>query len=316
MAMEMPPWCGKCDQQTRRFDLGDSERRCPECNPYWAFGHSSIDPARVPVGREAQEQAARWLLYELVSLRCLQPAELRRRTRQFFDIGWTPLDIVYALDHDPDGSAARGVPLAGDPVERVQRQVLNLLSAWCDENGEPLPSHSQVAARRRERMHERQRASHAAWAELAARPFNPQAAVASGARRVAADAARRAEQVRLEGRRRERLALAAQAGAVRADEDRINDTARRLAEFAQRVPITAPASVADQQDFSATRHDCAAELDESAFELRVVRSGCAAEVSPSDADNESAGRRPQWTSMRRSVGVPAARRNGPERRAA
>ena len=92
MAMEMPPWCGRCDEQTRRFDLGDSERRCPECHPYWAFGHSSIDPARVPVGRSDQEQAVRWLLYELVSLRELPPPELRRRVGRFFDAGWTPLD--------------------------------------------------------------------------------------------------------------------------------------------------------------------------------------------------------------------------------
>jgi hypothetical protein len=316
MAMEMPPWCGRCDQQTRRFDLGDSERRCPECNPYWAFGHSSIDPARVPVGREAQEQAARWLLYELVSLRSLAPPEVRRRTRRFFEAGWTPLDIVHALDHDPDGSAARGVPLAGDPPDRVERQVLNLLSAWCDEAGEPLPSHSQLAARRRERMHERQRAAHAAWAEVAARPFNPNAAVTSGARRIAVEAARRAEHLRQEARRRERAVLAARAGAARAQEDRITDTLRRLAEYAQQAVPAQVGSVADRQDLSATRHDCAAELDEPAFELRVVRSGCDAEVSSSDAESGSAGRRPQRTSMRRSMSAPAARRGGPERRAA
>ncbi|NUT37080.1 MAG: hypothetical protein HOV79_28825, partial [Hamadaea sp.] len=170
MAMEMPPWCGRCDPQTRRFDLGDSERRCPECNPYWAFGHASIDPGRAPVGREAQEQAVRWLLYELVSLRVLDPRELRRRTRAFFEVGWTPLDIVHALDRDPDGSRPRAVPQAGDPADRVEHQVLNLLSAWCDESGAPLPSPTQLVERRRDRTRQRQEAAHAAWAELAARP--------------------------------------------------------------------------------------------------------------------------------------------------
>jgi len=309
MAMEMPPWCGRCDQQTRRFDLGDSERRCPECHPYWAFGHSSIDPARVPVGRAAQEEAVRWLLYELVSLRELPPPELRRRIGRFFEAGWTPSDVVHALDHDPDGSAARGVPLAGDSPARVGRQVLNLLAAWCDADGQPLPSISQQVARRRERLHERRRSAHAAWAEVAARPFNPDAAVASGARQIAAEAARRAEQLRLEGRRRERAALAAQANAVRAGQDRINDSARRLADYAR-------LNTGDFQDFAATRHDCAAELDDTAFELHVAASSCDAEVTSSVAEIGSAGRRPSWTSMRRSVGAPAARRGGAERRAA
>ncbi|MEV6964732.1 hypothetical protein AB0M47_06405 [Hamadaea sp. NPDC051192] len=312
MAMEMPPWCGRCDQQTRRFDLGDSERRCPECHPYWAFGHSSIDPARVPVGRAAQEQAVRWLLYELVSLRELQPPELRRRLSRFFEAGWTPLDVVHALDHDPDGSSARGVPLAGDLPARVEQRVLNLLAAWCDADGQPLASISQQAARRRDRMHERQRAAHAAWAEVAARPINPDAALVSGARGIAAEARRRAEHLRLEGRRRERAALAAQATAIRARQDRINDSAQRLAAYAVRTA----AGVGEVDDLAATRHECAAELDDTAYELHVVSSGCDADVTPSVADFGSAGRRNASTSMRRSVGASAARRGGTQRRAA
>ncbi|NUT01839.1 MAG: hypothetical protein HOV76_00040 [Hamadaea sp.] len=312
MAMEMPPWCGRCDQQTRRFDLGDSERRCPECHPYWAFGHSSIDSARVPVGRAAQEQAVRWLLYELVSLRELQPPELRRRISRFFEAGWTPLDVVHALDHDPDGSSARGVPLAGDSPARVERTVLNLLAAWCDADGQPLPSISQQAARRRDRMHERQRAAHLAWAEIAARPINPDAAVASGARGIAAEARRRAEHLRLEGRRRERAALAAQATALRARQDRITDSAQRLAAYALQTGVSA----GEFEDLAATRHECSAELDDTAYELHVVSSGCDADVTPSVADFGSAGRRGASISMRRSVGASAARRGGTQRRAA
>ena len=61
MAMDMPAWCGACDEHTRRFNLGDVERRCPDCHPYWAFGHHSVDPSRVPGTRAEQEQAQRRL---------------------------------------------------------------------------------------------------------------------------------------------------------------------------------------------------------------------------------------------------------------
>lgn len=238
MSVEMPQWCGRCDPATRRFDLGDSERRCPECNPFWAFGHSTVDPARVPAGPAEQEQAARWLLYEVVGLRSLEPAELRRRTRRFFDAGWTPLDVVHALDNDPDGSTARSVPLPGDSPDRMKRQILNLLAAWCDADGEPLPSPTQVAMGRRQRMHERQRTQQAEWARIAARPIDPDAAQRSGARQVAALATRRAQEMRVEARRREKARQAAGADLARAQEERTASLMERLDRLAR--SITSP----------------------------------------------------------------------------
>jgi hypothetical protein len=228
MSVEMPQWCGRCDPTTRRFDLGDRERRCPECNPFWAFGHSSVDPARVPAGHTEQEQAARWLLYEVVGLRSLQPMELRRRTKRFFDAGWTPLDVLHALDNDPDGSPARSVPLPGDPPDRMERQILNLLGAWCDADGVPLPSPTQAAIQRRERRQERQRAQQEAWAQLAARPIDPDAAERSGARRAAALATRKAQEMRVEAKRRERAVRAASAELAREQEARMAALMERL----------------------------------------------------------------------------------------
>ncbi|WP_027343563.1 hypothetical protein [Hamadaea tsunoensis] len=233
MAVEMPPWCGECDPDTRRFDLGDSERRCAQCHPYWAFGHDSVEPRRVPVGRAEQEQAARWLAYELVSLRALPTDELRRRTRKFFEAGWSPMDIVHALDFDPDGSLVRFAPSAEDPADRVQRRVLNLLSAWCDENGDPLLSPAQQAEVRRERMHSRQRAQQEKWAELAARRTDPQASVRSGARQIAAAAALRAKQMHLEARQRERAARLADEQQQRRRDEQIREQLSRL----QGIPL-------------------------------------------------------------------------------
>jgi hypothetical protein len=193
MAMDMPTWCGACDERTRRFNLGDLERRCPDCHPYWAFGHHSVDPSRVPDTRDEQEQATRWLVYELVSLRTLPMAELRRRTSAFFDCGWTPQDIVHALDFDPDGSARRLVASTSDPPGLTRRAVLNMLSSWCDENGRPLASPTQLAAARRRKTRARQQATRAVLAEIDARRVNPDGAAVSGAREIARKAAERAK---------------------------------------------------------------------------------------------------------------------------
>ncbi len=228
MVMDMPTWCGSCDERTRRFNLGDLERRCPDCHPYWAFGHRSVDPARVPSGHAEQEQAARWLLYELVSLRTLPLAELRRRTSAFFDCGWTPQDIVRALDFDPDGSSFRSVPSTSDPPSLTRRTVLNMLSSWCDENGRPLPSPTQRAMARDRKRKQRQRETRAALAAIEARPANPQGAVVSGAREIARLAASRAKQLRLEGRQRESSALVTALEQQEAQETKVQQALRRL----------------------------------------------------------------------------------------
>ncbi|GIH01962.1 hypothetical protein Rhe02_00290 [Rhizocola hellebori] len=228
MAMDMPTWCGACDERTRRFNLGDLERRCPDCHPYWAFGHHSIDPSRAPAGRAEQEQATRWLVYELVSLRTLPMTELRRRTSAFFDCGWTPQDIVHALDFDPDGSAFRSVPSTSDPPELTRRAVLNMLSSWCDEGGKPLASPTQLAAARRRKTRSRQQATRSVLAEIDARQVNPDGAVVSGAREVARKAAARAKQLKLEGRQRESSALCAALAEQQAQESKVQQALRRL----------------------------------------------------------------------------------------
>ena len=231
MAVEMPVWCGACDPVTRRFNLGDVERRCPECHPFWAFGHSSVDPARVPVGRIEQERAVRWLLYELVSLRALPTGELSARVRPFFEQGWTLLDIVHALDFDPDSSQVKRVPAPDDPARLVARRVLNLLAAWCDEHGHPLASPSQLAEARTQRLRQRQQAARAYRAEIAARPPNPEGATRSGARQIAAEARAKARSRDRAGHEREQQLRAQELAGQEAAEKRIRQTMRQLDKF-------------------------------------------------------------------------------------
>lgn len=229
--MQMPTWCGACDPLTRRFDLGDSERRCPHCHPYWAFSHSSVDPLEVPAAPAEQARAARWLAYELISLRVLPEAELRRRLAPFFEAGWTPHDVVHALDFDPDGSKVRSTPAATDPPDLTRKAVLNLLASWCDEQGAPLPSVSQRAAERRRRLRERQLATRATLAEVASRRTNPAAADLSGAREVARQAAARGKQIRLEGRHRESSHLLDTLAQQEAQDAKVRQSLRRLSKW-------------------------------------------------------------------------------------
>ncbi len=255
MAIEMPEWCGACDPLTRRFNLGDLEKRCPDCHPYWAFGHSSIDPTRVPATRLEQERAARWLMYEMVSLRALAVVELRRRTRAFFEQGWTPLDVIHALDFDPDGSRVRAVASTNDSADLLERRVLNLLSSWCDEHGRPLPSPSQQAAARNRRLRERQRLTRAKLAEIASRPPNPQGSARSGARQVAAEAIAKGRALKAEGRRREQAALDRQQSDDVSYERRVQQTMRQLDKFRFGVlsgsSETAPRAKGDEHDHRA-----------------------------------------------------------------
>jgi hypothetical protein len=348
MSVEMPQWCGRCEPTTRRFDLGDSERRCPECNPFWAFGHSTVDPGRVPSSPAEHEQAARWLLYEVVGLRSLQPAELRRRTRRFFDAGWTPLDVLHALDNDPDGSPARSVPLPGDSPDRMERQILNLLSAWCDADGEPLPSPTQIAMGRRQRMHERQRAQQQDWDRIAARPIDPGAAQRSGARQIAALATRRAQEMRVEAKRREKARRAATADLARAQEERIASLMDRLDRLARSITSPQRAWEADWStppreavvlrdagpqyaveaceempgaEPSVSGFVCGAEIDDTVplreAGLRMIRARHDVdEVTPSAAEIETGVGRSQWTPMRGSTRVPAGTAGRARRRAA
>jgi hypothetical protein len=229
--MQMPRWCGACDPDTRRFDLGDSERRCPHCHPYWSFGHSSVDPGQVPVTPTERTRAIRWLAYELSRLRVLPESELSRRIQPFFESGWTPQDVVHALDFDPDGSRVRSAPASDDPPDLTRRTVLNLLASWCDEHGAPLPSASQRAAERRRRLRQRQLAARAEWADLAARRTNPDGATTSGAREIARQAAARAKQIRLEGRHRESSHLLAELAEQEAQEAKVRQSLRQLGKW-------------------------------------------------------------------------------------
>lgn len=228
MSVQLPAWCGVCDASTRRFNLGDRERRCPTCHPFWAFRLANVDAYHVPTNVAEQEQAARWLLYELVGLRALPLAELRRRTEIFFEAGWTPADIMHALAFDPVGVPVRLQTVGAMTAEQSGRLVLSLLAAWCDEQGRPLRAPSDLDAERHDRLRAHQRQVRAARAEAEARAAGPQSPGRLAARQAAAEAAARGRQLRTINEQREYAARVAARAGQQAQQDRADQALRRL----------------------------------------------------------------------------------------
>ena len=163
---------------------------------------------------------------------------------------------MHALDFDPDGSRARATPAAGDTPELTKRTVLNLLASWCDEHAAPLPSLSQRAAERRRRLRERQLAARASLAEVASRRAHPDAALASGAREIARQAATRGKQIRLEGRHRESSHLLSTLAKQEAQEAKARQSLRALGKWRFGIVPAQGTKATSKPDSSAPRpHD-------------------------------------------------------------
>src|SRR5262249_29258382 len=92
--------------------------------------------------------AATVVQHRSAGLQWLSPQHIRYLARPYFAAGYTPADVLYALDHDPSGrpygySAAVRHP-AGWAAARLGR--------WLGPSGEPVPSRSQILARKRSRI--------------------------------------------------------------------------------------------------------------------------------------------------------------------
>lgn len=97
----------------------------------------------VPRTRRERLDAAEALRWHSVTLRPISPRMLRHILRPWHDAGWTPRDVLHALDHLPGGEAWRYAGLPRVPAAWVRYR----LGAWLDLDGRPVASRSQRARR-------------------------------------------------------------------------------------------------------------------------------------------------------------------------
>ncbi|MEZ2373419.1 hypothetical protein [Arthrobacter sp. RCC_34] len=107
-------------------------------------------------------------------LRAMSDKDIASVCREYFLAGWTVPDVLYAIDHFPDGSLwpHDGAPVTKDP-RRLRGWLRRRLRAWKTEKGEVMRSrHQQLAAAQRQakaRRRAEQQRQLAAEAERATR---------------------------------------------------------------------------------------------------------------------------------------------------
>ena len=102
----------------------------------------------VPQNRSEALAAAEALQERARLLRRLSAEHLRHLARPFFAAGWTPADIMHAIDHDPRGRQHGYSAGVRSPAAWIRAR----LAAWLCPDGIPLPSRSQQLAEARRQV--------------------------------------------------------------------------------------------------------------------------------------------------------------------
>ncbi len=225
------PWCGVCDKVDRHVHSTTGIRRCRACHPL-GRPPEQWPMFDIPTGRTEQLLACDWLRHISPMMFKIRTEELRELFRPWFDAGWTPRDIVYALDHQPTGEAQFGDNPSGKVTAKL---VINFMKRrlrawWPDEDLKPFPAINQHIAHNREANLAALRERRAGW-DATARTATPAAesVAAAQARIIAQRAAANAAVLRREGEARERARLVAD----------IEDRKRSVSEWAERLETLA-----------------------------------------------------------------------------
>jgi hypothetical protein len=146
-----------------------------------------------PQTRSERLAAARAMQDRARVLRRLSDRHIRHLARPFTLAGWTPADVLFAIDHEPGGRQHGYTTEPRSPAAWTASR----LALWLDPaTGAPLPSRSQLAAERRART----RAEQTSW-----RAERERLSAAAATVDVAAHAARARELI-AEARRRQHTA--------------------------------------------------------------------------------------------------------------
>lgn len=112
---------------------------------------------RAVATRRQQLAAARTVQDRALGLRVLSARDVRSLIRPFLEAGWTPADLLHALDHTPQGAHRLHSLDAGQNTARARGYLRWRLEHWKDAGGLVLAS---ASARARERAEAAREAMH------------------------------------------------------------------------------------------------------------------------------------------------------------
>ena len=95
--------------------------------------------AAIPENRTEALAAAQVMQERARPLRRISAEHLRHLTRPFFAAGWSPRDLLHAIDHEPAGRQHGYTSGVRSPAGWIRSR----LAAWFGPGGVPLPSRSQ-----------------------------------------------------------------------------------------------------------------------------------------------------------------------------
>ena len=117
-------------------------------------GQSPLPPAgaaplaAVPENRTEALAAAQVMQERARLLRRISAEHLRHLARPFFAAGWSPRDLLHAINHEPGGRQHGYTAGVRSPAGWIPSR----LAAWSGPNGVPLPSRSQRLAEARRQV--------------------------------------------------------------------------------------------------------------------------------------------------------------------
>ncbi|WP_433357706.1 hypothetical protein ACQP25_44825 (plasmid) [Microtetraspora malaysiensis] len=138
--------------------------------------------AVTPATKRSRLLAAEEMCQRSLDLRKLSAAYVRHLVAPLWDAGWTPNDVLYALDHRPDGTLW---PYAGS-ARHVPGWVRFRLAPWHAADGRPALSRSQMSARRRSTVRKDQETAEHARQDARARRVDAGQGYGSRARAILA----------------------------------------------------------------------------------------------------------------------------------
>lgn len=120
---------------------------------------------RVPETRSEEKRAADLLRTQCRPLMRLSARYVRHLVHEWFAAGWSPSDLMFAVEHSPAGRW-HGYT---STIRHVPGWLQSRLTAWRDRSGRPVASPSQRRAAERKRVRAEQQAARTARIEAAER---------------------------------------------------------------------------------------------------------------------------------------------------